>query len=48
MKKSFFKFVNKLNKALLPKLSKKDPSELTKFERALAAYKYYVLLQSLD
>ncbi len=48
MKKQFFKIVNKLNKAVLPRLSKKDPTELTKFERVLVAYKYYVLINSLD
>jgi len=40
--------LNKLNKALLPKLSKKDPVKLSKFERALAGFKYYVLINSLD
>lgn len=48
MKKQFFKLLNKFNQAALPKLSKKDPVELTKFERAIAAYKYYVLIQSKD
>lgn len=48
MKKQFFKIARKLNKALLPNLGKKDPSKFTKFEKALAAYKYYVLINSLD
>ncbi|ODS86186.1 MAG: hypothetical protein ABS46_01395 [Cytophagaceae bacterium SCN 52-12] len=48
MKKQFFRMLNKLNKALLPKLSKKDPVKLSKFERALAGFKYYVLINSLD
>ncbi|MBX2951903.1 MAG: hypothetical protein KF870_05325 [Leadbetterella sp.] len=48
MKKSFFRFLNKVNKAVLPKYSKKDPMKLTKFEQAVVAYKYYVLINSLD
>lgn len=48
MKKSFFKFLNKINKAVLPKYSKKDPMKLKKFEQAVVAYKYYVLIHSLD
>jgi hypothetical protein len=48
MKKEFFKILHKFNKAVLPKLSKKDPLKLTKFEQALVAYKYYVLINSLE
>lgn len=48
MKKQFFKLLNKMNKALLPKYSKKDPMKLTKFEQAVVGYKYYVLIHSLD
>ena len=48
MKKTLFKTLNKINKEVLPKLSKKDPSTLTKWEQALTAYRYYVLTQSLD
>lgn len=48
MKKQFFKIIHKLNKILLPKLNRKDPSQLTKFEKAMAAFKYYVLIHSLD
>ena len=48
MKKSFFRVLNKFNKAFLPKLSKKDPLKLTKFEKILLGYKYYVLINSLD
>jgi hypothetical protein len=48
MKKEFFKILHKFNKTVLPKLSKKDPLKLTKFEQALVAYKYYVLINSLE
>ena len=48
MKKSIFRVLNKLNKAILPKLSGKDPSKLTKWEQGLLAYRYYILTRSLD
>ncbi len=47
MKRSFFKILNKINQVLLPKYSKKDPLKLTKFEQAVVAYKYYVLINSM-
>jgi hypothetical protein len=48
MKKAFFKMLNRLNKVLLPKVNKKDPLKFTKFEKAIAGFKYYVLIHSLD
>lgn len=48
MKKSFFKFLNKINKAVLPKLSGKDPNTLTKAQKAILAYRYFVLVNSMD
>jgi hypothetical protein len=48
MKKSFFRFINKINKAILPKLSDKDPLKLTKFQKGILAYRYFVLVNSLD
>ncbi|WP_294302422.1 hypothetical protein [uncultured Chryseobacterium sp.] len=48
MKKSFFRFLNKINKAVLPKLSDKDPNSLTKFQKGIMAYRYFVLVNSLD
>lgn len=46
--RSIYKALNKLNKAFLPSLYKKDPAKLTKFQQALTAYRYWVLLKSLD
>lgn len=46
--KSLFKLLNKINKAILPSLYKKDPAKLSKFEQALTGYRYWVLLKSLD
>ncbi|WP_291888044.1 hypothetical protein [Chryseobacterium sp.] len=48
MKKSFFRLLNKMNKVILPKLSNKDPNKLTKFQKAILAYRYFVLVNSLD
>lgn len=48
MKKSFFQILNKINKKVLPKLSGKDPLKLTKLEKGILAYRYFVLTNSLD
>jgi hypothetical protein len=48
MKRRFFKVLNTINKAILPKYSKKDALKLTKFERAVVGYKYFVLINSLE
>ncbi|MGR3856051.1 hypothetical protein [Chryseobacterium indologenes] len=48
MKKSFFSLLNAVNKKVLPKLSHKDPNRLTKIEKGILAYRYFVLVNSLD
>lgn len=48
MEKKLFKLLNTINKAILPKYSKLDPSKLTKFQQVIVAYRYYVLTKSLD
>ncbi|ROH90046.1 hypothetical protein EGI15_15335 [Chryseobacterium cucumeris] len=48
MKKSFFRLLNAVNKKVLPKLSHKDPNHLTKMEKGILAYRYFVLVNSLD
>ncbi|QCX00867.1 SsrA-binding protein [Aggregatimonas sangjinii] len=49
MKKSFFKFLAKVNKALLPSYTKKrlDLSKATKFQLALIGWRYYVTTNAL-
>ena len=47
MKRAFFKTLVKLNKLVLPKLSGKDPSTLTKAQQAVLAYRYWVLIHSM-
>lgn len=48
MKKSVFRLLNKINKAVLPKLSDKDPAKLTKLQKGILAYRYFVLINSMD
>lgn len=48
MKKTFFKFLNKISQAILPKFANKDPLKLSKFQKALLGIKYYILINSLD
>jgi len=46
--KSFFKILAKINKLILPRYSKRDLSKLSKVDKALVAYRYWVTLNLLD
>ncbi len=50
MKKSFFKFLAKLNKVLLPSFTKKelDISKASKIQLAIIGWRAYVTINSLD
>jgi hypothetical protein len=48
MKKSFFKLLANLNKLILPRYSKRDINKLSKIDKALVAYRYWVTLHALD
>jgi hypothetical protein len=48
MKKSVFKILASVNKVILPRISKRDLNRLTKFEKAVVAYRYWVTTNSLD
>ena len=48
MKKEFFKVLNNINKAILPKYSKRDFTKLNKFQKLIFGYRYKVLVNSLD
>ncbi|MAZ71948.1 MAG: SsrA-binding protein [Flavobacteriaceae bacterium] len=50
MKKKFFKTLAKINKAVLPSLTKKevDLAKASKLQMALFAYKLWVTKNSLD
>jgi len=46
--KPVFRILAKLNKLLLPKYSKRDISRLSKVDKVLVAYRYWVTLHVLD
>ena len=46
--KALFKVLAKVNKAVLPKSYTRDLNRLSKFDKALVGWKYWVLLRSLD
>jgi hypothetical protein len=47
MKKSIFKLLARINKAILPKYYKKDLKNLKKWEMAIVGYKYWVTTNAL-
>jgi hypothetical protein len=47
MKKTFFKGLSKLNKILLPSMADKDLTKLTKIQKAIVGYRYWVTINSL-
>jgi hypothetical protein len=48
MKRSLFKILARLNKIILPSFGKRDLSRLSKLEKALVAYRYWVTTNSLE
>lgn len=48
MNQALFKFLAALNKALLPSLAKQDLTRLSKWKKALVAYRYWVTTHALD
>ncbi len=48
MKKAVFRVLASLNRLLLPKVYKFNLERMTKPQKALVAYKYWVLLNALD
>jgi len=47
-KKMFFKLLAKINKRVLPRYSQRNINTLSKFDKALIAYRYWVTINSLD
>ncbi|MBF04878.1 MAG: SsrA-binding protein [Flavobacterium sp.] len=45
-----YKFLAKLNKLILPSLTKQklDVTKASKWQKALLAYRYYITIRSLD
>jgi hypothetical protein len=40
--KAFFKLIAALNKVILPRYSKRDITRLTKIDKAIVAYRYWI------
>jgi hypothetical protein len=47
LKRQFFVLLGKLNKAILPKAHKMDLDNLSKFDKAVIGYKYWVTKNAL-
>lgn len=47
MKKSLFKLLARINKVVLPRYSKRDLNRLSKLDKALVAFRYWVTKNSL-
>jgi hypothetical protein len=48
MKKSLFKVIARINKWVLPQYSKRDITRLSKLDKAIIAFRYWVTKNSLD
>lgn len=48
MKKKIFKILAGVNKAILPRYSQRDINNLSKIDKALVAYRYWVTVNALD
>jgi hypothetical protein len=47
VQKKLFRFLAKLNKLILPRYSKRDLNKLSKIDKALVAYRYWVTINAL-
>lgn len=47
LKKAMFKFLARINKIIMPRYSQRDISNLSKVDKALVAYRYWVTLNAL-
>lgn len=48
MKKFLFKFLALINRAILPRMSKRDISRLTKMQKAIVAWRYWVTINAIE
>lgn len=48
MKKLFFRLLVKLNKAVLPSYYNHDPLKLSAFQKAILAFRYWALTNSMN
>ncbi len=47
MKKGIFKILARLNKKVLPRYSKRDINKLSKIDKAIIAYRYWITVTHL-
>ena len=47
-KKQLFKILARVNKVIMPRFSRRDITRLSKIEKGLVAYRYWVTINSLD
>ncbi|HEX7015639.1 MAG TPA: hypothetical protein VF191_09005 [Cyclobacteriaceae bacterium] len=48
MRKTLFRWLATLNKAILPRYSRRDLSRLSKLDQAIIAYRYWVTKNALE
>jgi hypothetical protein len=48
LKKKLFKFLAKINKLVLPRYSRRDLNRLSKVDKLVVAYRYWVTIHALD
>jgi hypothetical protein len=48
MKKISFQVLARLNKIVLPRYSKRDITRLTKMEKVIVAYRYWVTIHAIE
>jgi hypothetical protein len=48
VKKKLFKILARINKRILPRYSARDLNKLSKLDKALVAYRYWVTIHALD
>lgn len=48
MKKSLFKVIARINKWILPRYSQRDITKLSKLDKAIIGFRYWVTKNSLD
>lgn len=48
LRKAFFKTLASINKVALPRMSKKDLTRLTTFQKAIVAFRYWVTTNAID
>lgn len=47
MRKGFFRFLAAINKRILPRYSKRDITQLSKLDKLIVAYRYWVTTRAL-